>query len=153
MSRSKTDRTKNRSDRYQWVLIESPCSPEMLTEFSDSNDIVGQLNPFAYNEEELELKDKLKECFWRLVNTKLTERQREVITLYCQKYTQTEIAKKLNVNQSSITKSINGNSDYRKNEKKTYGGTIKKLKKLSEQDDEIKAIISRLSEISESETF
>ena len=129
-----TDRSKNRSDRYQWVLIECPCSPEMMTEVCDSDGIGAQLNPWGYNEELFELKDKLKAAFWRIVDTQLTSRQKEVIHLYAEGLTQTEIAKKLNVNQSSITKSINGNCDYR-NGRKVYGGARKKLRKIADKDD------------------
>ena len=140
------DRSKNRSDKYQWVLVESPCSPEMLTEVADSEGIAAQLNPWGYNEELLNLKDRLKVAFWRIVNTQLTERQSEVIHLYAQGFTQTEIAKKLNVNQSSITKSINGNCDYR-NGKKIYGGARKKIQKIAEQDQEIQDIFRRIQEL------
>jgi len=140
------DRSKNRSDKYQWVLVESPCSPEMLTEVADSEGISAQLNPWGYNEELLNLKDSLKVAFWRIVNTQLTARQSEVIHLYAQGFTQTEIAKKLNVNQSSITKSINGNCDYR-NGKKIYGGARKKIQKIAEQDQEIQDIFRRIQEL------
>ena len=57
-----------------------------------------------------------------------------------------EIAKILNVNQSSITKSLNGNVDY-KNGKKVYGGATKKIKKIIESDDKIKDILSRMNEL------
>ena len=110
------DRTKNRSDKYQHLLLESQHSPEMMSEFSNDDSIYSRLNPFGYNEEILELKDRLRAAFWRIVETQLTKRQREVIQLYAEGYTQIEIAKKLNVNQSSITKSINGNCDYRNGE-------------------------------------
>jgi DNA-binding CsgD family transcriptional regulator len=141
-----TDRSKNRSDRYQWVLIECPCSPEMMTEVCDSDGIGAQLNPWGYNEELFELKDKLKAAFWRIVDTQLTSRQKEVIHLYAEGLTQTEIAKKLNVNQSSITKSINGNCDYR-NGRKVYGGARKKLRKIADKDEEIKEILDRIADL------
>jgi len=140
------DRSKNRSDRYQYVLVESSCSPEMLAEVADSESIGAQLNPFGYNEELLDLKDQLRLAFWRIVNTKLTVRQRDVISLYCDGYTQTEIADRLNVNQSSITKSINGNCDY-KNGKKIYGGSKRKIQKIVEQDEEIQDILLKIKEI------
>ena len=142
------DFTKNRSDRYQHVLVESSCSPDMLTEFSDARGITGVLNSGFYNEELLDLKEQLVAAFWRIIKTKLTPRQCEVIELYAQGLTQTEIAKKLNVNQSSITKSINGNCDYR-NGKKIYGGAKKKLRRIAAQDPEIQEIIQQMSEIQE----
>lgn len=140
------DRTKNRSDSYQFIILETAVSPEMLTEISDNNSIGSQLNPFGYNEELLDLKEKLKEEFWRIVRTQLTKRQCEVIELYCQGLTQMQIAKKLSVNQSSVTKSINGNCDYRNN-KRVYGGAKKKIFKIAEKNENIQVILKRISEI------
>jgi len=94
----------------------------------------------------LDLKEQLNAAFWRIIRTRLTSRQCQVIELYAQGLTQTEIAKKLNVNQSSITKSINGNCDYR-NGKKIYGGAKKKLKRIAAQDGEIQDILHRMGEI------
>jgi len=148
----KADRSKNRSDRYQYVLVESVCDPETLAEFAESDGITAKINSFNVSEEYFELKDKLKEAFWRIVNTELTERQREVIKLYIEGYTQMEIAKKLNINQSSVTKSINGNCDY-KNGRKNYGGAKKKLKRVAESDPEIQAILKRMAEIREEEGY
>jgi DNA-binding CsgD family transcriptional regulator len=137
---------QNRSDRYQHLLVESSCSPDMLTEFSDSKGMAGVLNNDKYNEEMMDLKAQLMASYWRIIRTKLTPRQCEVIELYAQGMTQTEIAKKLNVNQSSITKSINGNCDYR-NGRRIYGGAKKKLRKIAAQDEEIQSILQRMIEI------
>jgi predicted XRE-type DNA-binding protein len=139
------DRKKNRSDVYQHILLESPCSPEMLVEIADSDGVISQLG-YIYNEELLELKEQLKKEFWRIVQTQLTSRQREVITLVCEGKTQTEIAKILKVNQSSITKSINGNCDY-KNKKRVYGGAKRKMKKIASQDAVIQDILFKIREI------
>lgn len=139
------DRTKNRSDRYQPLFAELPYSNEMMTEFADSQGMDSR-NKDAYNEELLNLKEDLAKAFWRLVDTQLTPRQSEVIHLYADGKTQTEIAKVLNVNQSSITKSINGNCDY-KNGKRVYGGAIKKIQKLSAMDEDIIEILERISDI------
>ena len=140
------DRSKNRSDSYQHKIVESACAPDMLMEIAESEGIGAQLNPFGYDEELLDLKDQLREHFWRMVREKLTPRQRQVIELYCDDYTQTEIAKKLGVNQSSITKSMNGNCDYR-NGKKIYGGAKKQLQKIAENDPEIQEVLERIKEI------
>lgn len=135
------ERRKNRSDKYQWVLLETVCSNEMLESFCNEDSISARLNPFEYNEDLMELEAQLKKEFWRVVDTLLTPRQREVIRLYADGYTQMEIAKMLNVNQSSITKSLNGNVDY-KNGKKIYGGARKKIRKIIENDERIKQILS-----------
>lgn len=139
-------RKKNRSDYYQSIFAELCFSPEMLTEFSDASGLTAQMN--AYNEELLDLRDSLKEHMWRLINTELTKRQCEVITLWLkEELTQVQIAKRLKVNQSSITKSINGNTDYRGNGKRSYGGAKKKLIRLVQKDPEIQQILNRITEI------
>jgi DNA-binding CsgD family transcriptional regulator len=112
--------------------------------FSNEDSICHRLNPFEYNEDLLDLEDQLKIEFWRIVNTLLTPRQKEVIKLYADGYTQMEIAKMLNVNQSSITKSLNGNVDY-KNGKKVYGGAKKKINKIIENDVKIKEILTKMA--------
>lgn len=140
------DRTKNRSDHYQPIICEMPCSNEILSDVADGAGISIQLNPFGYSEELAELKDQLKIEMWRLINEELTDRQAEVINLSSKGFTQTEIAKQLGINQSSITKSIRGNCDYR-NGKRIYGGASKKLKKLADKDEKIKNLLNRISEI------
>jgi len=115
----------------------------MMEAFCNEDSISARLNPFEYNEDLIELEEQLKKEFWRVVDTLLTSRQREVIRLYADGYTQMEIAKMLNVNQSSITKSLNGNVDY-KNGKRVYGGAKKKLKKILQSDDKIKDILEKM---------
>lgn len=139
------NKRQNRSDRYQWVLLETVCSNDMMEAFCNEDSIYNKLNPFEYNENLIELEEQLKKEFWRVVDTLLTPRQREVIRLYADGYTQMEIAKMLNVNQSSITKSLNGNVDY-KNGKKIYGGARKKIRKIIENDDKIKSILIKIQE-------
>lgn len=139
------NKRSNRSDKYQWVLLETVCSNDMLESFCNEDSISARLNPFEYNEGLIELEEQLKKEFWRVVDTLLTPRQREVIRLYADGYTQMEIAKMLNVNQSSITKSLNGNVDY-KNGKKVYGGARKKIKKIIENDEVIKNILAKMQD-------
>lgn len=145
------DRTRKRSDNYQNLFVESLCSSDMLADFANSESIYSKLNPFGYNEEFFELKEKLRLAFWRIVETQLTKRQKEVLKLTAEGLTQTEIAKELGVNQSSVTKSRHGNCDYRGNQRRVYGGSEKKIKKLAEQDPEIQAILKRLAEIQDEE--
>lgn len=146
------DRTSTRSAGYQHFILESPCSPEMLAECSDAQGITGMLNSMVHSEELLDLKEKLLNEFWRIVDTQLTARQSQVLRLYAQGLTQIEIAKRLNVNQSSITKSINGNCDYR-NGKKIYGGARKKLLRIASKDPIIQGIFRRMAEIKSEHSF
>lgn len=142
----------NRSDKYQYILLELSVCDSTILQLSDESGIFGIMNHEFYHEELFLLLDQLKQAYWRLINTKLTKRQREVITLYAKGHTQTEIAQKLGVNQSSITKSIHGNVDYR-NGKRVYGGAKKKLEKYAEQDLEIIEILRKIAEIQSEMAF
>lgn len=142
------NKRSNRSDHYQWILLETVYSNDMLESFCNEDSISARLNPYAYDESLIDLEDQLKKEFWRVVDTLLTPRQREVIKLYADGYTQMEIAKMLNVNQSSITKSLNGNVDY-KNGKRIYGGARKKIRKIIENDEKIKDILHKIAEARE----
>lgn len=140
----------NRSDKYQHLLLETSCSNDMMESFPNEDSIYKRLNPFDYNEEIMNLEDELKVEFWKIVETLLTPRQQEVIKLYSDGYTQMEIAKMLNVNQSSITKSLNGNVDY-KNKRTVYGGAKKKIKKIMESNENIKNILNKIKELRDEE--
>lgn len=151
------EKRDNRSNHYQHLFAESSYSNEMMEAFSNEFSLYNRLNPFEYNEDLMDLEEQLKKEFWRIVDTLLTDRQRAVIRLYADGYTQMEIAKMLNVNQSSITKSINGNVDYKNckdddggkslKKSKTYGGSKKKLRKILENDPKIKEILAKIHEL------
>lgn len=145
------DRTSTRSAKYQPIIVELSCDPETLAEHSDIQGVTGMLNSNAHSEELLDLQEQLLVEFWRIVDT-LTPRQSQVLKLYAQGLTQIEIAKHLNVNQSSITKSINGNCDYR-NGKKIYGGAKKKLQRIAAKDPVIQGIFRRMAEIKSENAF
>lgn len=138
-------RKSNRSNGYQHLFAEQPYSNEMMAEFSEAQGLVENYNP-EDREKLLDLREELRVEFWRLAKENLTERQFQVIELLAKGFTQIEIAKQLNVNQSSITKSVNGNCDYR-NGKKIYGGAKKKLRRLADQDEDIQSIIVQIAEI------
>jgi len=138
-------RKSNRSNGYQHLFAEQPYSNEMMAEFSEAQGLVENYRP-EDRENLLDLREELRLQFWRLAKENLTERQFQVIELLAKGYTQIEIAKQLNVNQSSITKSVNGNCDYR-NGKKIYGGAKKKLRKLADKDPKIQEIITQMTEI------
>ncbi len=142
------DFKKNRSDSYQPNLVEFPYSPEMLADFAESQGMTGRLNSAFYNEELFELQKELKVELWRIIDTQLTPRQREVLHLCADGYTQIEVAKKLKVNQSSVTKSINGNCDYR-NGRRLYGGSKRKLRKIASKDPKIQSILRKIAELQE----
>jgi DNA-binding CsgD family transcriptional regulator len=138
-------RKTNRSNGYQHLFAEQSYSNEMMAEFSEAQGLVENYRP-EDREKLLDLREELRSEFWRLAKENLTGRQFQVIELLAKGYTQIEIAKQLNVNQSSITKSVNGNCDYR-NGRKVYGGAKKKLRRLADKDPQIQEIIGQIAEI------
>lgn len=134
----------NRSDHYQWKIMEAYVSTDFLSNFSNADGLNGEL----YNDQLLDLRDELKDLTFKLMERELTERQLIIIKLSYDGYTQSEIAKALNVNQSSINKSLNGNTDYRKG-KKTYGGIIKKMRRLVQEDPAIQQVLLKIEELSD----
>jgi DNA-binding CsgD family transcriptional regulator len=130
----------------------------MLESFCTDDSIQKRLNPFSYNEEVLDLEIKLRDRFWIVAKDNLTERQFDVLKMTASGSTQTEVALKLNVNQSSITKSLHGNVDYKnlkekKNNSKSYGGSIQKLQKILAQDEETQKILTKIRDIQDNDEF
>jgi predicted DNA-binding protein YlxM (UPF0122 family) len=137
------------SNRYQYVLVEVPVDVDVLKQCDNSQGLYAALNPFAYSEAVLELQDRLKERLWELVAEVCTEHQQEVLRMLADGYTQHEVAKALRVNQSSITKCLNGNHDYRyttKGKFRRYGGIIPKLRKAISRDPECQELIAAIAE-------
>ena len=60
--------------------------------------------------------------------------------------TQNEIADHLGITQSAVHKAMHGNIDY-KNNKKRYGGIVKKLKKICSSNSNIQDILKKIEEI------
>lgn len=151
-----SEKRANRSNAYQHLFGEVLVAMETLEAFHEDASIYKRLNPHEYNEAVAELEEQLRIEFWRLVNDNLTPRQKQVIELVSlQKLTQQEAAKILGVNQSSITKSLHGNVDYSKrdeNNKKTkivYGGSLRRIRKLALEDEKIKQILYKISDLRE----
>lgn len=138
----------NRSARYQHLILETTCASELMEAFSNKESIEFKLDPFKHNERIMDLQDELKKEFWAVVEECLTDRQKQVIKLVCQEKTQMEIAKILGVNQSSITKSLHGNVDY-KNGRKIYGGASRKIIKHLETNTKVQEILKEINELRE----
>ncbi len=139
----------NRSDKYQHAFREINVSHEYMVNFKNNQSMNHYLNPYEYSEDILNLEDELHKCFWVIANETMTENQKNIITLYLEGKTQIEIAKILNVNQSSITKAISGNKDYARGKGKSYGGVIRKLKKAIACNEEIQVILKQIEELRE----
>jgi len=142
------DRTRNRSGGYQFNLIEVAVSPFILGDLSAAQGMAYRFQPFEESEMLLDLKEELKVHLWRIIETGLTKRQREVVKLSMDGYTQNEIAKQLGINQTSVHKVLRGNIDYRM-QRRRYGGAFKKILKLAQADIEIQKILTEIKDLYE----
>ena len=133
-------RNKPRSNRYQWQFHELVFDP-----WSEHGYLFNSADPLhcARNEQ---LIAELIRAWWRIVDCHLTERQRYVLRCTAAGMKQTEIAKRLDVNQSSITKSINGNVQYSgRFAGLKYGGAARKVQSIAADDPEIQSIVRQLN--------
>lgn len=142
MAFSKLERKAVRSDKYQYILVEVLFSSEAWNLFSEAQE---KCLPLSDEKREvlLDWDRELKRELHVMIDECLTTRQREVLLLYADGYTQQEIARLLDVNQSSITKSLNGNTDYN-NGKKVYGGMKKKFIKIVKRNFAIRPIMKKI---------
>lgn len=137
---------RNKSDSYQYKIVEISVDPNVMNEFALIESLGSQLNLSKYSERFDELREKLLEKVTQLIETKLTQRQSEVILLRLQGKTQIQIADELGIHQTTVHKLLSGNIDYA-NGKKRYGGAIKKLQKLCNKDKEIQEILDEMEEL------
>lgn len=137
---------RNRSDSYQYRMVEIAVDPAILSDFSIDDGFNEQMKIAGHSEDILDLRQELIKELYRLINEILTERQSEVLNLRLKNYTQTEIAETLGIHQTTVHKTLSGNIDY-KNGEARYGGALKKLKKACSKDHRVKEIISKIKEI------
>ena len=136
-------RRKNKSDSYQHKIVEISVDPVLLNEFPLAESLGSQLKLSKYSERFDELRDELLQEVLAIIDTGLTPRQAQVVTLRLEGKTQTQIAEELGIHQTTVHKTLMGNIDYA-NDKKCYGGAIKKLKKLCAKSPEIQEILEEM---------
>ena len=138
---------RNRSDSYQYKIVEIAVDPNVMNDFPLGEGLGYQMNLSKYSEEFFNLKQSLMKEVIRVVNTSLTKRQREVVTLRLQGKTQMQIADQLGIHQTTVHKLLCGNIDYRHNKKRRYGGAVKKLQKVCEKDEKILSILEEMNNL------
>lgn len=153
------DRNSNHSTGYQVFIMEIAVNPFVLNDLSSAQGMTYRMRPEKYDEMFLDLKARLIARMWELVELHLTKRQKQVLKLSMEGFTQNEIAKRLGINQTSVHKVLRGNIDYKyKKEGKDgkesgccrrYGGAFKKITKVCDADAEIRNILREIREIQE----
>ena len=138
---------KLKSKNYQYKIVEVAFDQSKLNNFSEEKGISGVLTDNSYSEELLDLRERLLEEVYSVVNSEvLTDHQKKVLFMILMGKTQNEIAEHLGITQSAVHKALRGNLDYR-NDKKRYGGIFKKLKKICKNNEKIQEILLEMESL------
>jgi len=126
--------------------VEISMDPHLLNNFSNEDGIAAFLSSQACSEEFQKLRNELIEEVMYIINNCLTAKQKEVMKMtYLDGKTQNEISGELGKHQTTIHKILQGNIDYN-NQKKRYGGALKKIRKLCAHNERIKHILNQMRE-------
>lgn len=127
-------------------FVEISIDPILLNNFSTEDGIGAYFNSCAVSEEFQQLKQELLTEVMSIIDHCLTEKQREVMRMtYIEGKTQNEISNELGKHQTTIHKILQGNIDYN-NQKKRYGGALKKIRKLCANNEKVQDILNRMRE-------
>jgi len=142
---------KNKSNSYQYKIVEVSFDYGKLSNFSNDRGISSILQENSYSETVLDLKEKLLEELYEVIHgNHLTDHQKNILFMRLMGKTQNEIADHLGITQSAVHKAMHGNIDY-KNQKKRYGGIVKKLKKICSGEPKINSILDEISKANNTE--
>lgn len=136
---------KKKSKSYQYKIVEVSFDYSKLSNFSENRGITAILAENSYSDKISDLREKLLEELYEVIHgNALTEHQKKILFMRLMGKTQNEIAVHLGITQSAVHKAMHGNIDY-KNQRKRYGGIVKKLKKICFNDPKIKDILEEMS--------
>ncbi|KKN17596.1 hypothetical protein LCGC14_0964290 [marine sediment metagenome] len=126
--------------------VEISIDPHLLNNFSNEEGMASFLKAHSCSEEFQQLKHELLEEVMSIIEHCLTNKQREVMKMtYLEGKTQNEISSELGKHQTTIHKILQGNIDYG-NQKKRYGGALKKIRKLCANSEKIQKILALMRE-------
>jgi len=136
---------KKKSKSYQYKIVEVSFDYSKISNFSENRGISSILTENAFSDKMYDLREKLLEELYEVIHGNiLTEHQKKILFMRLMGKTQNEIATHLGITQSAVHKAMHGNIDY-KNQKKRYGGIVKKLKKICLNEPKIKNILEEMS--------
>lgn len=145
---------KNKSDSYQYKIVEITVDSNTIGDFPLVEGLGSQMNLSKFSEEFNTLKKELMTELLKIIQNNLTERQCEITLKTLEGKTQMQIAREMGVHQTTVHKGLKGNLDYQNFTKengvkryKRYGGAIKKLQKICEKNSKIQEILKRMDEI------
>lgn len=140
-----------KSKSYQYKIVEISFESLKLNNFSTDRGISQVLMANSCDERISDLKEELLDEIYDIVNGDyLTEHQKKILFMRLMGKTQNDIAEHLGITQSAVHKAMHGNIDY-KNQKKRYGGIIKKLQKICKNHDRVNGILAEIAKINRGE--
>ncbi len=140
-------RTSNKSKLYQHKIVEISFEQNKLNNFPEERGINHILEQNEVDDRISGLREDLIEELHEVIHSDfLTEHQKKILMMRLLGKTQNEIAEHLGITQSAVHKAMHGNIDY-KNNKKRYGGIVKKLKKICKSNYRIQEILMEIENI------
>ena len=141
---------KRKSKSYQYKIVEISFESLKLNNFSTERGMGQVLMDNSCDERITDLKEELLDEIYDIVNgAYLTEHQKKILFMRLMGKTQNDIADHLGITQSAVHKAMHGNIDY-KNQKKRYGGIIKKLQKICKNHERVNEILAEIAKINNS---
>jgi DNA-binding CsgD family transcriptional regulator len=129
------------------IVKEISLDQAKLNNFSVERGISHILQENEIDDRIKDYRSELLEEVFEVVNSGgLTEHQKKILMMRLLGKTQNEIAVHLGITQSAVHKAMHGNIDY-KNNKKRYGGLVKKLKKMCEGNSKIQNILNSIDDV------
>ena len=127
-------------------FFEITLDPSLLNNFANEDSMGAYFNNYSASEDFQKLKLELIKEIMKIIENNLTEKQKAIIKLtYMDGKTQNEISSMLGRHQTAVHKALQGNIDYN-NDRKRYGGAIKKIKKLCKENEKIQTILAKMKE-------
>lgn len=137
----------NKSKLYQHKIVEISFEQDKLNNFPNERGIGFILSANECDRGISQLREELIEEIYKIISGEhLTQHQKKILFMRLSGKTQNEIAGHLGITQSAVHKAMHGNIDY-KNNKKRYGGIIKKLRKICATESRIIDILKNIDDI------
>jgi predicted DNA-binding protein YlxM (UPF0122 family) len=146
MPKSFTCSSSGDAEIVSYNYVEINIDPHLLNNFANEDGMAEFLKTHACTEEFQKLKIELLTEVMYIIDNCLTDKQKEVMRMtYLEGKTQNEISEELGKHQTTIHKILQGNIDYN-NQKKRYGGALKKIRKLCASSEKIQNILQQMRE-------
>lgn len=134
---------KNKSDSYQYKIVEIGMDPSNLEFAADQMSINDHFIRQAPNDEIVIAQKEMIRLIMEAIANHFTEHQKLVIKMTLEGKTQQTIADFIGIHQNAISKCLYGNYDYKRD--RFYGGCVRKLQKHLLDNDDIQLLMRRIA--------